>query len=101
MAPDDRPIDRRRFFREGLRELLRPMAKAVDPIHRVATALGNLDPAPPAPAAPPPMTQPRGGYPPPAEPKPDNQWLRPPGALPEAQFLETCSRCAKCAEVCP
>ena len=37
-------MDRRRFFREGLRELLRPMAKAVEPIHRVATELGNLEP---------------------------------------------------------
>jgi ferredoxin-type protein NapG len=28
-------------------------------------------------------------------------WLRPPGALNEAAFLETCTRCTACQEVCP
>lgn len=28
-------------------------------------------------------------------------YLRPPGALPEAQFAESCSRCTKCIEACP
>ena len=28
-------------------------------------------------------------------------WLRPPGALPEAQFLETCTNCGECVDVCP
>lgn len=27
--------------------------------------------------------------------------LRPPGALPEVRFLETCFRCGNCAEICP
>jgi len=31
----------------------------------------------------------------------DRPWFRPPGAVPEAEFLDTCSRCAKCVEVCP
>jgi len=85
-------MDRRRFFREGLRELLRPVSRAVEPIHRVATELGNLDPSPPVPRTVPIQS-------PPAEPT--TNLLRPPGALPEEQFLSQCSRCAKCAEVCP
>ncbi len=28
-------------------------------------------------------------------------FFRPPGALAEAEFLETCSRCKKCVEACP
>ncbi len=31
---DDRPLDRRRFFRVGLRELLKPLANAAAPIER-------------------------------------------------------------------
>ena len=27
------PVNRRRFFREGLRELLKPLANAIDPVH--------------------------------------------------------------------
>lgn len=27
--------------------------------------------------------------------------LRPPGALPEADFLDTCARCFKCGDACP
>lgn len=29
------------------------------------------------------------------------QYVRPPGALPEAAFLAACTRCGACAEVCP
>lgn len=28
-------------------------------------------------------------------------WLRPPGALPEEQFLSTCTRCDECVKACP
>jgi ferredoxin-type protein NapG len=98
-------MDRRRFFREGLRELLRPVSKAVDPIHRVVTEIGNLEPESPPPAAPVPPpagSVSRGSSPPPPSSASASEYLlRPPGALPEEQFLQTCSRCAKCADVCP
>ena len=29
------------------------------------------------------------------------KYFRPPGALPEIGFLAACTRCGKCAEVCP
>jgi ferredoxin-type protein NapG len=28
-------------------------------------------------------------------------WLRPPGALPEVEFLRACTRCDLCVKVCP
>lgn len=31
----------------------------------------------------------------------EKTWLRPPGALPETTFLETCLRCGNCVEGCP
>lgn len=92
-------MDRRRFFREGLRELLRHGSKAVEPLSRVAKELGDLERTltspPPAPMQP---------SPPPRQPtfsEPTSNLLRPPGALREADFLSICSRCAKCAQVCP
>lgn len=98
---EDRPMDRRRFFREGLRELLRPVAKVVEPIHRVANELGNLEQnLTSAASTPPPSTVARGARQPTFD-EPTTNLLRPPGALAEEQFLSTCSRCAKCAQVCP
>ncbi|MGL5514716.1 MAG: 4Fe-4S dicluster domain-containing protein [Sporomusa sp.] len=39
-----------------------------------------------------------GGF---TDKRPNNVLLRPPGALPEPEFLATCLRCGKCAAVCP
>lgn len=74
-------MDRRRFFRQGLRELLKPLAKAVEPVERAAHQLGALERLMPTPLPGP--------------------WHRPPGARPEREFLSACSRCAKCVQVCP
>ena len=81
-------MDRRRFFREGLRELLKPLAQAVEPLHEVVRQLDQLDRLGSALADP---------YHSPSAPVPtEEHWHRPPGALPEKQFLETCSRCGQC-----
>ena len=76
--PDDRRVNRRRFFRESLRELLRPLSESLE---TAANALGAIESS--------------------KRTIPLRQWLRPPGALPESQFLETCSGCAACVRVCP
>ena len=91
MSRDDKPVNRRRFFREGLRELLRPLAQAIEPIEKVTRELSRLDEqySPPAPAP--------YHY----EPEPQRHWLRPPGSKPEEQFLHDCSRSGECVRVCP
>ena len=50
--PDERHVNRRRFFREGLRELLKPLSKAVEPIQEVARHFNELDYMAPTPLAP-------------------------------------------------
>lgn len=37
----------------------------------------------------------------PAKPERRSDWLRPPGAVEEALFLDRCTRCADCVEACP
>jgi ferredoxin-type protein NapG len=78
-------MDRRRFFREGLRELLKPLVKAAEPIERALRELESLDPASARSHANVPL----------------QILLRPPGALPEREFRDTCSRCGVCVAVCP
>jgi ferredoxin-type protein NapG len=85
----DKHVNRRRFFREGLRELLKPLGKAIEPLHEVARHFQELE----APSH---------------EPKPASSsacqpanWLRPPGALEGKNFTDVCSRCGECVKVCP
>ena len=93
MRDDDKPMPRRRFFREGLRELLKPLAEMAKPLEEVVRQLDELEKIGSAYADP---------YHSPAAPVPaPEHWLRPPGALAERDFLDTCSRCGECVRVCP
>jgi ferredoxin-type protein NapG len=96
----DRPVDRRRFFRAALGEVFKPLSKAVAPIERAAEHLGKMSELDKR-AAPP---QPAGQSAAPASPRLTlrvGACLRPPGALPEDRFAETCSRCGDCVQACP
>jgi MauM/NapG family ferredoxin protein len=74
-------VDRRHFFRNGLRELLRPVVESID--GKLAQLKDVLPPELPT-RAPVPL-----------------QFLRPPGALVEAGFLSQCSCCGDCVRACP
>jgi ferredoxin-type protein NapG len=69
-----RETGRRGFFKEALNQLMQPVAEFLD--DRIS------DPVPVEAAS-------RGHL------------LRPPGALPEAEFLEKCHRCGNCVKNCP
>jgi MauM/NapG family ferredoxin protein len=86
--PDDRRFNRRSFFRSGLRELLKPVVESID--EKVAE-LGQI------------AGQAATPKPPPGPPRPNVtlKLLRPPGSLPEFDFLATCSRCGNCVNACP
>jgi len=94
---EDRPFNRRHFFREGILELLRSASKAAEPLIEAARQFEALE-QPPAPAASSAPSYP--AYQPPPE-EPLRQWLRPPGALAEETFRQVCSRCGECVRICP
>jgi len=90
MALDEnKPMDRRKFFRLGLHELIKPLTSNANSLGRMMNELSKLDQKARAPIKPPPRKIPLG------------VWLRPPGALPEMEFRDTCTRCGKCVEACP
>jgi ferredoxin-type protein NapG len=108
MAEEDRPFNRRNFFREGFKHLLRPIQNAAGPLEDVIKQLSALDlddslaegqkKKPPTAAHSAPNTPPTG-------PTPFSLMvavpIRPPGALAEQRFRETCSRCGECVKICP
>jgi len=105
---NDRPVNRRRFFREGLRELLGPLSRMVAPLEAVAKQLGDLEGLAEdqerkrrrelelAQRQASPYTSYEDPYAPKVE-----FWQRPPGARSEGEFIGVCSRSGECTRVCP
>jgi ferredoxin-type protein NapG len=86
---DEKRFDRRRFFREGLREMLKPLSRAVEPMQRAIEQFESVSSE--SAKRPVRVDDPLPGV-----------WVRPPGAVhPDKSFRDTCSRCRKCIEVCP
>lgn len=109
MASDDKPMNRRRFFREGFAELLKPLGRAVQPLEEIARQIGKLeDPLAPSHSKASPqihraehtVSYNAPGYHPPMGDE-EEFWIRPPGARPEEEFVSICSRCSNCVNACP
>jgi MauM/NapG family ferredoxin protein len=101
----DKPMDRRRFFRHGLAELLKPLSKVTRPLEEMARQFSDLEKrSQPRPPVEPQRAAYTAPYTPP--PSPDDvedleSFLRPPGARDEQDFLNICSRCGNCVHACP
>jgi ferredoxin-type protein NapG len=88
MPPDnEKPVDRRRFFRLGFAELLGPLSALAKPLQHAAEQIAKLDH----------IRQPHAQTVAPSQ----IASLRPPGSLPDLKFRETCSRCGNCVRACP
>jgi MauM/NapG family ferredoxin protein len=89
------PIDRRDFFRHGLRNLARTVADSVESIRPGALG-GSVMGASGSRWEPGKQVE----YATDLNERPHLR-IRPPGALPEANFLEACTRCDACFDACP
>ena len=100
MPDENEPMNRRRFFRDGIFELLKPMSKPIEnrlaPLERMADELRKLEEG-----HQPPQPKNYGPYFESPSPTISLPVLRPPGALAEDKFIDTCSRCGQCVSVCP
>ncbi|MGM0578265.1 MAG: 4Fe-4S dicluster domain-containing protein [Myxococcota bacterium] len=94
MSNESSKSSRRGFFRASIRRLregaLEAAREFADAGSVMADSVTGLDPDPPAARARPHRRA-----------SPGRSMVRPPGALPEIDFLSTCERCAKCVEACP
>lgn len=79
-------MNRRRFFREGLREILRPLGSAIEKFADAAKQISDLENFVSKPVSAPAAPQ---------------TWLRPPGAVSESLFPDMCHRSGECVRVCP
>ncbi len=79
-SDDSTSSERRVFFQQAARRFARHVAEFLD------EGIGDYLPTSSAP---------------PPDQSADLPILRPPGALPEPRFLETCQRCGNCVESCP
>jgi ferredoxin-type protein NapG len=98
------PIDRRDFFRHGLRNLARTVADSVESM-RPGSLSGPLGGNSTRPLAPGQSGRPlvpgqQVEYSTSLDDRPHLR-IRPPGALAEAEFLEACTRCDACFDACP
>jgi len=96
MADPDKKIHRRDFFRKGLLELFKPIDKAIEPLHRAASEFKKLEQSGlPQQGR---RATPGSGAPAVTEVSP---FLRPPGAIGDGKFYETCTKSRECLAVCP
>ena len=82
---DDQETSRRSFFRQAMRRVLEPVVDYVDERQsQIKTQLSiNSSPVEPSNIS------------------PFSYYLRPPGALPESQFVNTCQQSGGCIVACP
>jgi ferredoxin-type protein NapG len=107
MPDDQQPIDRRRFFREGIRGLFGNLGRAAGPLQRALTELEQVQtpwssptsgPASPSRLAAGPSSPVRPG----GSKISGERILRPPGAKPDDEdFAATCSTSGNCVNACP
>lgn len=89
-------VSRREFFAFWRRKGASPDAPDAEPPGRAAGGSSQSAPAAPSAAAAAPAPEP-----PPAAAIPEQEPLRPPGAIMDELLVDTCSRCGKCVEACP
>ena len=88
---------RRGFFAEGLRNLMRPLADIVEKrLDTINSSFWGEDGEPSGARSPLELTSSEAPAP------PDTRfYLRPPGALPEDEFLQRCTSSGRCVSACP
>jgi ferredoxin-type protein NapG len=95
--PEDNNVDRRDFFRHGLRNLVRTVADSVDAVKPGVLSDQGLSAEERAKKFQAQRAAEAAKY----AAQSQHSRLRPPGALPEQSFLTYCTPCDDCFEACP